>query len=126
MKISNPVTCEHLLRNKISFANEELWCVALSKSCELISLKKIASGTEASVLIHSRKLLEFTFEVNAQQIILAHSHTEGDSLPSAKDIFWTEKLYAFFNTVDIKLCDHIILSQNGSTSLLSYDPNIFE
>lgn len=126
MKISNPVTCEHYIRSKISFLKEELWCIALSDDCELLSHQLISEGDFSSVPIKQRTILEFALKSKANQIILVHSHTNQNSHPSSNDLFWTERIHRFLKIIDLKLCDHIILSRKSSTSLLQLEPHLFE
>ena len=126
MKISNPVTCEQLLRPKINFDREEVWCIALSNQCDLLEYKRLGRGDLSQVPLNYRKVLKFALKAGAEQIILLHSHTDKCSFPSDADLFWTEKIKKLMELLNLKLSDHIIISRNDFTSLLQHDSQLFE
>jgi len=49
----------------------------------------------------------------ASAIILAHNHPSGNLKPSSQDIAITKKLITAGNAIEVKVLDHIIVSQNG-------------
>lgn len=126
MKICNSVYCENLIRPKLQFLKEELWCVALSEDFELISFQRLAFGGQDEVLIPTGELIQFVHNTQAKNLVLVHSHCGSCSLPSSHDLFWTERLKSLFDLLEVQLCDHIIISKKNATSLLEWDPLIFE
>jgi DNA repair protein RadC len=54
---------------------------------------------------------------NCPAIILAHNHPSGDALPSPEDVQLTRTLSSAGRLLDIHLVDHLIIGQNGWSSL---------
>lgn len=126
MKICNSVHCEKLIRPKIDFIKEEFWCIALSSDFELVSFQRLAIGSTHQVLIPTAQIIQFVSQTCAKKVVLIHTHCKGVSFPSALDLHWTSRLKNLFELLEIQLCDHIILSKENSTSLLEWDPQIFD
>ena len=126
MKICNSVYCENLIRPKLQFLKEEFWCIALSDGFELISFQRLAFGNQEEVSIPTRQLIQFVHTTKAKNLVLVHSHCDSHSYPSSSDLFWTERLKSLFELLEVQLCDHIIIGKKSATSLLEWDPVLFE
>ena len=53
----------------------------------------------------------------ASGVIIAHNHPSGNLTPSKSDEVITERLKAALALIDIKLLDHVILTDNGYCSM---------
>ena len=67
--------------------------------------------TQASVDV--RLVLKRALEVGATAMILAHNHPSGDLKPSAADKSLTKKINQAAATLDLKILDHIILTEHS-------------
>ncbi len=67
------------------------------------------SGTIVDIRIIARKALE----LGATSIMVSHNHPSGSTKPSSADKLLTERLKKGMDLLDIKLMDHIIVSDEG-------------
>jgi DNA repair protein RadC len=77
----------------------------------------IARGWESGVNLTVRQVFTVLLKEGASRAIFVHNHPSGDLSPSLDDIRFTEKLLSGAQTVDIKVLDHVIVAQNGFTSI---------
>lgn len=84
--------------------------------CEPIAVTR---GGVASVSVHPRDVFCEAIRWRAHAIIVAHNHPCGDAAPSEKDIVLTEKLLEAAQVLRIPLLDHLVLVNDGFTSIKS-------
>ena len=77
----------------------------------------VSVGTLNASLVHPREVFSRAIEKHASHIIVAHNHPSGDVEPSGSDIKTTERLIEAGKIIGVTLVDHIIVSNNGYTSL---------
>ncbi|MCX6756184.1 MAG: DNA repair protein RadC [Candidatus Nomurabacteria bacterium] len=73
----------------------------------------ISMGTLNESLVHPREVFEGAIKNNAASIILAHNHPSGDMDPSEADIEITKKLVHAGKILDIKIINHVIITNNS-------------
>lgn len=83
----------------------------------------ISVGTLNESLVHPREVFEGAIKNNAASIIIAHNHPSGDLEPSQADIDITKKLIHGGKILDIKIADHVVVS-NGAGCFKSIIQNI--
>jgi DNA repair protein RadC len=57
----------------------------------------------------------------AASVIVAHNHPSGILQPSDADITFTKKLKKALQLIDVKLLDHLIISESGYLSIMQRD-----
>ena len=77
----------------------------------------IYEGSVNSANVPIRKIVEIAIENRATNVIIAHNHPTGLILPSKDDLRATAKVREALALVDIKLLDHVIVSDNEAASL---------
>ncbi|PIR57719.1 MAG: hypothetical protein COU71_02660 [Parcubacteria group bacterium CG10_big_fil_rev_8_21_14_0_10_38_31] len=77
-----------------------------------IQREVISVGTLNESLVHPREVFESAIKNNAASIILAHNHPSGDLEPSEADIEITKKLIHAGKILDIRIADHVIVSNS--------------
>ena len=99
---------------------EIFFCLMLDAKNRLINETEIeiSAGTLTSSLIHPREAFRDSIKASAAAVIFVHNHPSGDPSPSREDILITEKLASAGDIVGIKVLDHIIVAENGYTSML--------
>jgi DNA repair protein RadC len=98
---------------------EIFFCLLLDAKNRLIKeANDITKGTLTSSPIHPREAFREAIKEAAASVIFVHNHPSGDPSPSRDDILITEKLATAGDTVGIKVLDHIIVADNGFTSML--------
>ncbi len=94
---------------------EVLTMVFLDSSHAIIDSEIVAEGSLNVNSIYPRELVALALNKHAAAIIIAHNHPSGELLPSPQDMKLTRLLHHIFQTMQIKLLDHIIIG-NGSYS----------
>lgn len=99
---------------------QEQFCVLfLNNANEVIGFRCLSSGTLIATLVDFKMLFGLACKSLSSAIIIAHNHPSGKLKPSKADLDLTQKVKRAGNMLDIELLDHIILTQNSYTSLVS-------
>ncbi len=107
-------------RTKFSGETEENIRVAcLDDKLRLIECRIIAKGVSNAVYLDIRNLVKFTYTCNSENIIIAHNHPNGDTIPSDEDIKMTADLFKKLKSIGINLLDHVIVAGGQAASLRS-------
>ena len=96
--------------------HEEFWILYLNNSNKVIHKALLSKGGITGTLVDVRLVLKQALELGAVAIILAHNHPSGGLKPSAADKHITQKLKLASEALDIKVLDHLILTQYGYLS----------
>lgn len=96
---------------------EEFKVILLNNANRVLGIVDIAMGGKDSVLVDMRVIFSIALKASASKIILAHNHPSGKLLPSSQDKAITEKAKDAGKVLDIEVCDHIIVSDDGYYSL---------
>jgi len=90
--------------------HEEFWVVFLNNSSKIIDKFKTSQGGLAATVIDVRLIMKAAIEKLASSIILCHNHPSGNLKPGKSDIEITKKLREAGKILDIKVLDHIIIT----------------
>lgn len=96
---------------------EEFKVILLNNANRVLGIVDIAMGGKDSVLVDMRVIYSIALKGSASKIILAHNHPSGKLLPSSQDKAITNKAVEAGKVLDIEVCDHIIVSEDGYYSL---------
>ena len=106
------------LTSKLRNYEQEIFgCLFLNNQNRVICYEEIARGSINDTTIYPREIIKKALHHNAAAIILAHNHTSEASTPSAPDKKLTYELIKILRLIDVKVLDHIVISNNGYTSL---------
>ena len=97
--------------------HEEFWVLLLNKSNRLIRKQKLFSGGVDSTSIDTRMVMDECIRRKAVSIVIVHNHPSGDPKPSQADIAWTRKIQHACRSFDIKMLDHVVISDESFFSL---------
>jgi len=92
---------------------EEFWVLMLNRQNEIIELKQISSGGVAGTVVDPKVIFKSAIQSLASSIILSHNHPSGNLKPSKADIAITNKLKSAGESLEIKVLDHLIISEQG-------------
>ena len=98
--------------------HEEVWVLLLNKSNKVLKKMQLSKGGIAGTVVDIRMIMKEALDSLASSLILCHNHPSGNTNPSGDDDEITFKLREAGNLMDIKLLDHIIISDNGFYSYL--------
>lgn len=102
--------------------HEEFWIVYLNNSNKVIQKNQLSKGGITGTLVDVRLVLKTALEVGAVGLVLAHNHPSGNLKPSQADKQLTQKLKTAAESLDIKVLDHLIVTENAYFSFA--DENI--
>lgn len=90
--------------------HEELWAIYASKNGKIILKKCLSEGGVDFAGADIRKLVRPAIEVQASTVALCHNHPHSSTRPSKDDRDMTQKAKEAFAVFDIRLLDHVIIS----------------
>ena len=93
--------------------HEEFWIVYLNNNHKVLKKKQISIGGKTGTLVDPKVVFKAALEFNATAILLAHNHPSGSLKPSQSDVKLTERLKTAGGYLDIKLLDHLILTEKA-------------
>lgn len=93
--------------------HEEFWIIYLNNSNKVILKNQLSKGGITGTLVDVRLVLKSALEVGATGLILAHNHPSGTLKPSEADKQITNKLKIAAESLDIKVLDHLIITENA-------------
>jgi len=91
---------------------EHFIVIYLSNQNKVIMTEVVASGTINSSAVYPRQIAIKVLEKEAANIILAHNHPSGETIPSNSDRAVTKKLQTALAALDIDILDHIIIGED--------------
>lgn len=126
-KITSSKDCADIFR-KVFNADTFDWCeefviLCLNNSNKVMGFYKLSSGGMTATIVDVRMVFTLALNCCATSIILAHNHPSGKLMASDADKDVTRKIKTAGEFLDIKVLDHIILTDE---SYLSFqDEGIF-
>ena len=92
---------------------ESFFAVYLNQSNNTIGWYKVSQGGITGTVADPRLIIKKALEVLATGIIICHNHPSGTLKPSYADEQITKKIKDGCSYFDIRLLDHIILTDDG-------------
>jgi DNA repair protein RadC len=96
---------------------EESAMIILNRANEIIGYSKISSGGTAGTVVDAKVIFTKALLAGGHSIILAHNHPSGNPQPSEQDIKLTKQLIKAGEVLEIRVLDHIIVTDKGYTSM---------
>ena len=93
--------------------HEEFWIIYLNNSNKVIHKNQLSKGGITGTLVDVRLVMKTAIEVGATGIILTHNHPSGTLKPSEADKQITQKLKIASDSMDIKVLDHLIITEKA-------------
>lgn len=104
-------------------SHEEFWVLFLNNSNKIISKVQLSKGGMTGTVVDTRMVFRYAFETKATGLILCHNHPSGSLIPSEADKQITEKLKLAGESLDVKVLDHLIITETKYYSFV--DEGIF-
>lgn len=92
---------------------EECWVMLLNQASRLIDALRISQGGLASTQVDVRCILREALLKRATALVLCHNHPSGNTRPSADDDRLTQALSQAAKVMNIRMLDHLIVSDGG-------------
>lgn len=95
------------------YSYEVFAVVFLNRANKINHFEIISKGGITGTVADPRVILKKALEEDATSIVLCHNHPSGNLNPSKADEDLTKKIKEAANYFDIKIVDHIIVSEDG-------------
>ena len=93
--------------------HEEFWILYLNNANSVIHKEQLSKGGITGTLVDVRLVLKQALEYGAVGLVLAHNHPSGTLKASNADKEITLKLKAAATALDIKVLDHLIITEKA-------------
>lgn len=97
----------------IDLAHEEFWLIFLKRNNDVIKKEMLSKGGVAGTVVDIKLIFKRALEEVASGLIVAHNHPSGNLRPSQEDIKLTQKIEDAAKALDIRLLDHLIVTNDG-------------
>jgi DNA repair protein RadC len=117
-KINSSHDSERVAREIYSITNsnievkEYFFIILLNRANEVIGYNKLSEGGICSTVVDLRLAFASALKSLAVSMILIHNHPSGNPNPSEQDIKLTQKFINAGNLLEIKIFDHIIITED--------------
>lgn len=105
-----------LRENKIDRAKEHFWTVGTDAALHILYIELISIGGSYSTVVEPMQIFRVGVLKGAVQMLMVHNHPSGNLTPSLKDMDMTDKLIQCGHILDIKVVDHLIISEKDYLS----------
>ena len=94
-------------------SHEEFWVLYLNNSNKVIYKSQLSKGGITGTVVDVRLAFRTALEFNATAMILIHNHPSGTLIASEADKQITKKMRLAGDNLDIKILDHLIVTEHG-------------
>lgn len=99
-------------KEKLEFV-EQFKIMLLNNAHRVLGICTISTGNSNSTIADPRLIFAVALKSNACNIILAHNHPSGKLVPGESDVWITENLVNAGRLLNVKILDHLIISNEG-------------
>lgn len=114
IKIKSSLEASEVLRKCFNqdtfFMQEQFIILMLNQSSKVLGYYPLSTGGLTATVVDLRLIFSTAIKTFATGIIISHNHPSGNLTPSEADKNITKKIKAAGELLDIKLIDHIILT----------------
>jgi DNA repair protein RadC len=93
--------------------HEEFWVLFLNNSNKVIAKTQLSKGGITGTVVDVRLVFKMGLEMGATGLILCHNHPSGTLVASDADKQITKKIKSAGESLDIKLMDHLIVTETN-------------
>ncbi|MBK9270975.1 MAG: DNA repair protein RadC [Saprospiraceae bacterium] len=104
---------DHLRLRMEDLKIEQCWVIYLNRASAIIHSECISTGGLSGTVVDPRIVFKKALELSASSIILAHNHPSGNLQPSQQDDRLTDQVKSAGAYLDIRMTDHLIISEKG-------------
>ncbi|MBE6336837.1 MAG: DNA repair protein RadC [Lentimicrobiaceae bacterium] len=91
---------------------ECFYILLLNNSLKVQGFAKISQGGITQTTADTRLIAKYAIDSLASNVVLAHNHPSGNTSPSGQDKRLTDNIVKALDLLEIKVIDHIILTDN--------------
>ena len=91
---------------------ESFFILLLNRANNTTGFAKISQGGTAGTVVDIKIIAKYAVESLSSAVIICHNHPSGDKRPSDADLNITRRIKDALLLLDVKLFDHIIITEN--------------
>jgi DNA repair protein RadC len=110
-------------RHLVDLNHEEFWIILVGRSQKVLARELVSRGGLSATIVDPKIIFGIALQHQATGVIMVHNHPSGNLKPSQQDINLTKKLADAGTLLEIKILDHLIISDTGFFSFA--DEGIF-
>ncbi len=110
---SSKEIAEYLKTNLKDYSHEVFAVIFLNRANKINHFEIVSQGGLTGTVADTRVILKKAVECAATSLILSHNHPSGNLKPSRQDEELTQKIKQAAAFLDIKVLDHVIVSDEG-------------
>ena len=115
---SSPGAVKHYLQLHLAAKAHEVFAVLfLDAQNRLVAMEELFRGTLTQTSVYPREVVLHALKHGAASVVLAHNHPSGTVQPSRADEALTQTLKAALALVDVRVLDHVIVTQGEALSM---------
>lgn len=115
--MSTPTVVREFLRLRLGGLEHEVFAMMLlDTNGRLKAYVELFRGTLTKTSVYPREVVKEALKHNAASVMFAHNHPSGSLQPSPADEMLTRLLKDALQLVDVRVMDHIIVSEGGALS----------
>ena len=119
--MSDLAAVSRFLPRKLAFSHQEVFgCLYLDTRQRVIKFEILFKGSINRAHVYPRELIKRCIDLGAAAVILTHNHPSGIAEPSQADLEMTRILITALQHIDVKILDHIVVSNEQTFSLASH------
>jgi len=104
---------EHMQPMVGELEHEEFWVLYLNNSNRVLKTQQLSKGGITGTVVDIRLVFKPAIQLGAVAVILVHNHPSGTLKPSSADIQLTKKVTMAGESLDIKVLDHLIVTEKS-------------
>ena len=113
-----PEAVKQFLQLQLAHKNHEVFAVLfLDNQNRMLAMEELFRGTLSKTSVYPREVVVRALHHQAAAVVLSHNHPSGSVQPSRADQHLTQALQASLALVDVRVLDHIIVSQGQTLSM---------
>ena len=115
---SSPGAVKHYLQLHLAAKDHEVFAVLfLDAQNRLLAMEELFRGTLTQTSVYPREVVLQALKHGCASVVLAHNHPSGTVQPSRADEALTQTLKAALALVDVRVLDHVIVTQGEALSM---------
>ena len=101
--------------------HEAFWIIYLNGANRVQTKVQLSKGGMTATLVDVRLIFKMAFQNDSTSVILCHNHPSGNLTPSEADRQLTKKIIKGGELLDIKVLDHVIITERSHFSFVDED-----
>lgn len=113
-RITSSLSVFELMQPRLGdLPHEEFWIIYLNNANKVLRTVQLSKGGITGTVVDIRIAFKMALQLGAVAVILVHNHPSGTLKPSQPDIQLTKKLKTAGEHLDIKVLDHLIVTEKA-------------